>query len=211
MSDDIDKTDIETAAGRGAGQPQPAAGEGSTAEAAPAPTAEEMEELKDRLLRSLADGENLRRRTARELEDARNYAMTGFARDLLEVADNLSRALASVPAEALAESEPLRSLVTGVEMTERSLLAVFERHRVKKVVPSRGDRFDHNLHHAMFEVATDELPPGTVAEVLQPGYVIADRLLRPALVGVVKAAPRPGGQSEAASPGAVGATVDRTA
>jgi molecular chaperone GrpE len=145
----------------------------------------ELEETRDRLLRSLAEFENLRRRKEREVEDARKYAMAGFARELLDVADNLSRALDSIPPEAR-ESELLKTLIEGVAMTERALLASFERHRISKVVPEVGARFDHNLHQAMFEVPTDQQPPGTVAQVMQPGYVIADRLLRPAMVGVAK-------------------------
>ena len=135
--------------------------------------------------------ENLRRRTQREVEEARKFAVTGFARDLLEVGDNLGRALASVPAEARQQSELLKNLVQGVEMTERSLQTALEKHQVRRVDPQKGEKFDHKLHQAMFELPTDELAPGTIAEVIQDGYVLADRLLRPALVGVAKAASRP--------------------
>ncbi len=210
MSDEIEKNDTETASDPAASQPAEAAATGQ--QPASSPAAEEVAELKDRLLRSLAEMENLRRRSAREIDDARKYAMTGFARDLLEVADNLSRALASVPPEARTQNELLGNLLTGVEMTERSLLAMFERHKVQKVVPAKGERFDHNRHQAMFEMPSDELPPGTVAEVLQPGYVIADRLLRPALVGVVKASPRPAdGDKGGSSAGDTGSRIDTTA
>ncbi|HET6519895.1 MAG TPA: nucleotide exchange factor GrpE [Geminicoccaceae bacterium] len=147
----------------------------------------EVAELKDRLLRTLAEMENLRRRTARDIDEARKYAVTGFARDLLEVADNLGRALQSIPERAKEEAEFVRNLADGVAMTERALLNTFERHRIAKVEPRPGDRFDHNRHQAMFEVETDDQPPGTVAQVLQAGYVIGDRLLRPAMVGVAKA------------------------
>jgi molecular chaperone GrpE len=163
-------------------------GEGVAEIREPAPSAEEMAEMKDRLLRTLAEMENLRARTAREIEDVRKYAITGFARDVLEVADNLGRALASVPAGAREGDEAVRNLMLGVEMTERSLQGVMEKQRVRRVAPQKGDRFDPNLHQAMFEVPTAELPPGTVAEVMQAGYVLADRLLRPALVGVAKSA-----------------------
>jgi molecular chaperone GrpE len=178
------------------------------AEAAPeageqaAPSAVEFQELKDRLLRTLAEMENLRRRTQREVEEARKFAVAGFARDLLEVPDNLARALAAVPTEARQQSEFMKNLVLGVEMTERSLLSAFEKHQIRPVDPKKGDRFDHNLHQAMFEVPTDAQPPGTVAEVIQDGYVIADRLLRPALVGVAKAPQGATGGSGAAEPGA---------
>jgi molecular chaperone GrpE len=173
-------------------------------EAAPAPTAEELAEAKDRLLRTLAEMENLRRRTQREVEEARKFAVTGFARDLLEVADNLGRALASVPPEAREQSEFMKNLILGVEMTERSLQNAFEKHQIRRVEPQRGDRFDHNLHQAMFEVPTSAQAPGTIAEVVQGGYVIADRLLRPALVGVAKAAPQAAAATgeEAAEPAA---------
>jgi molecular chaperone GrpE len=170
--------------------------------AAPAPTTEEYQELKDRLLRTLAEMENLRSRTQREIEDARKFAVTGFARDLTEVGDNLTRALASVPAEAREQTDFMRNLVQGVEMTERSLQSALEKHQVRRIAPRKGEKFDHKLHQAMFEVPTDELAPGSVAEVVQDGYVIADRLLRPALVGVAKA-------STAAS--ARGRTVDTNA
>ena len=156
--------------------------------APPAPTAAEHQELKDRLLRTLAEMENLRTRTQREVEEARKFAVTGFARDLLEVGDNLGRALASVPAEARQQSEFMKNLVQGVEITERSLQTALEKHQVRRVSPQKGEKFDHKLHQAMFELPSADLPAGSVAEVIQDGYVIADRLLRPALVGVAKAA-----------------------
>jgi molecular chaperone GrpE len=171
-------------------------------EQAAAPSAEEFQELKDRLLRTLAEMENLRRRTQREVEEARKFAVTGFARDLLEVPDNLARALAAVPAEARQQSEFMKNLVLGVEMTGRSLLNAFEKHQIRPVSPQKGDRFDHNLHQAMFEVPTEAQPPGTVAEVVQGGYVIADRLLRPALVGVARTPQGAGGREDTAEPGA---------
>ena len=146
----------------------------------------ELAATKERLLRALADTENLRRRSAREVEEAHKYAITGFARELLDVADNLSRALVSIPPRARDEIDFVRSLADGVAMTEKSLLASFERHQIAKVVPELGSRFDHNRHQAMLEIETGEHPPGTIAQVMQPGYVIADRLLRPALVGVAK-------------------------
>jgi len=157
-------------------------------DAPPAPTAEEHQELKDRLLRTLAEMENLRTRTQREVDEARKFAVTGFARDLLEVGDNLGRALASVPAEARQQSEFMKNLVQGVEITERSLQTALEKHQVRRVAPQKGEKFDHKLHQAMFELPSADLPAGSVAEVIQDGYVIADRLLRPALVGVAKAA-----------------------
>jgi len=145
----------------------------------------EAELAENRMLRALADVENTRRRAAREQEEARKYAMTGFARELLEVADNLGRALDAVAGD-VRESEQVKPLVEGIELTQRSLAACFERHKITKVAPEAGDRFDHNQHQAMFEIETAEHAPGLVVQVMQPGYVIADRLLRPAMVGVAK-------------------------
>jgi molecular chaperone GrpE len=153
----------------------------------------ELAETKDRLLRALAEAENVRRRAQRETADAARYGAANFAKDLLDVADNLRRALASMP-ESEANDERSRNLLAGVAATERALLAAFERHGINRIDPAVGARFDHNFHQAMFEVESPELPPGSIAQVLQPGYVFHDRLLRPALVGVVKAAasPQPG-------------------
>jgi molecular chaperone GrpE len=147
----------------------------------------ELADTKERLLRALAETENLRRRNFRDLEEAHKYAITGFARELLEIADNLSRALDAVPPRAREEIEFVRNLADGVAMTEKALLACFERHKIAQVNPEIGEKFDHNRHQAMFEVATADQAPGTVAQVLQPGYTIAERLLRPALVAVAKA------------------------
>ena len=173
---------------------QPAAGGVEAApEEAPAPAGTELQaelaDTKDRLLRALAETENLRRRSMRDLQDAHKYAITNFARELLEVADNLSRALDAVPARARDEIEFVRNLADGIAMTEKALLTSFERHQIEKVTPAIGEKFDHNRHQAMFEVESTEQPPGTVVQVLQPGYTIAERLLRPALVAVAKAPP----------------------
>ena len=145
----------------------------------------ELADTKDRLLRALAETENVRRRAQREREDTQKYAVSGFARDLLATADNLRRALDSVP-EAEIRDARTRSLLDGVAATERELLSVFERHGLQRIDP-RGERFDHNFHQAVFEVERPDAPAGTVIEVLQPGYVLHDRLLRPAMVGVAKA------------------------
>jgi molecular chaperone GrpE len=160
----------------------------------------ELADTKERLLRALAELENQRRRTMRDLEEAHKYAITNFARELLEVADNLNRALDAVPARAREEIDFVKSLADGVAMTEKALLACFERHKIAKVTPEIGEKFDHNRHQAMFEVTTAEQAPGTIAQVLQPGYTIAERLLRPALVGVAKAPANgpQGGHSDAA-------------
>ena len=177
---------------------QPAERAEAASEEAPAPGVAELEaelaDTKDRLLRALAETENLRRRSLRDLQEAHKYAITNFARELLEVADNLSRALDAVPPRARDEIEFVRNLADGIAMTEKALLTSFERHQIAKVTPEIGEKFDHNRHQAMLEVETTAQPPGTVAQVLQPGYTIAERLLRPALVGVAKApAAKPSG------------------
>ena len=148
----------------------------------------ELAEHKDQLLRALAETENVRRRAQREREDALKYAVAGFAKELLSVADNLRRALDSLP-QSEVKDERTRGLVTGVEATERELLSVFERHGLRRIDPE-GERFDHNLHQAIFEAERPGKPGGIVIEVLQPGYVLHDRLLRPAMVGVAKQTPK---------------------
>jgi molecular chaperone GrpE len=155
----------------------------------------ELKDAQDKLLRTLAEMENLRRRHTRELEDARKYAMAGFARDLLDVADNMRRAIAAVPDDARRSSDLVENLLSGVELTERTLLGAFDKHGIKKVTPERGEKFDHNRHQAMFEVPTADLPPGHIADVMQSGWVISDRLLRAAMVGVTKASPAPASES----------------
>jgi molecular chaperone GrpE len=149
----------------------------------------ELAETKDRLLRALAETENVRRRTERERSDAMKYGSASLAKEMLNVADNLRRALDSAPAES-AVDERTRTLLQGVAATERELLAAFERNNVRRIDPA-GERFDHNLHQAIFEVENTGQPPGTVVQVLQPGYVMHDRLLRPAMVGVAKGEGRP--------------------
>jgi len=145
-------------------------------------------EFKDRLLRTLAEMENLRKRTEREVADARVYGVTGFARDVLAVADNMHRALGTVGADEREQADPkVKALIEGVELTERELMKVLERNGVTKFSPA-GEKFDPNLHQAMYEVENAELPAGHVAQVIQAGYMLGDRMLRPALVAVVKAA-----------------------
>jgi molecular chaperone GrpE len=206
-------------------QPAEAAAETASEEARSPREAEleaELQDTRERLLRALAETENLRRRTMRDLEEAHKYAVSNFARELLEVADNLSRALDAVPPRAREEIEFVRNLADGIVLTEKTLLTAFERHQIAKVMPEIGEKFDHNRHQAMFEVATSEQPPGTIAQVLQPGYTIAERLLRPALVGVAKAPASTGdegarhdgereGDAAAQGEGRPGARVDTTA
>lgn len=168
-------------------------------EAAPADAAEtnpldalraENGELKDRFLRLAAEMDNLRRRTERDVKDAKSYSVAGFARDMLAVADNLRRALEAIPAEARAGADQgLNSLIEGVEMTERSMLSALERHGVKKI-EAEGQKFDPNFHQAMFEVPNPNVPNNTVVQVVQAGFVIGERVLRPAMVGVAKGGPK---------------------
>jgi molecular chaperone GrpE len=161
--------------------------------AAPAPsTALEREhaEMKDRLLRTLAEMENLRKRTDREVADSRLYGVTSFARDVLGVADNMRRALDAVPPELRASAEAgVKALIEGVDLTERELLKALEKNGIRQFSP-QGEKFDPNLHQAMFEVPDPTVPAGSVVQVMQPGYMIGERILRPALVGVSKGGPK---------------------
>lgn len=146
----------------------------------------EAAQFKDQLLRALAEAENTRRRSQRDREESARYAAAPLGKDIVQVADNLARALAAVPAEALANDEALRNLVEGIAATERQFLAALDRHNIKRIDPL-GEKFDAHMHQAMFEVPGTGQPAGTVVQVLQPGYILHDRLLRPALVGVAKA------------------------
>jgi molecular chaperone GrpE len=176
--------------------------QGSAAEPAPTETTtetelagrlataeEEIARLKDERLRALAEVENIRRRAARDREEAAQYAISRFARDLLAVADNLRRALQSVPAASPATDPQLTALVEGVEMTERELLSVLDRHGVKPV-PALGEVFNPHVHEAMFELPDETVPHGTVVQVMQQGYAIHDRTLRPARVGLARGGPK---------------------
>lgn len=151
--------------------------------------AEDAAALKDQLLRAVAEAENTRRRAERQVKEASQYAISSFARDMLTISDNLRRALDALP-EDFRDKDEFKSFVEGVNMTERELLNALERHGIRKIDPL-GERFDHNFHQAMFEVEDAEPAPGTIVQVVQPGYVIRDRLLRPALVGVAKAPAKP--------------------
>ena len=169
----------------------------------------ENSELKDRALRVMAEMENLRRRTEKELKDTRQYAVSGFARDMLTVSDNLRRALDSLPEEVRQNADAgIAALIEGVEMTERELLNQLEKNGVKRLDPA-GQKFDPNFHQAMFEVPNTDVPNNTVVQVVQAGYQIGERVLRPAMVGVSK-----GGPKEApmpVSPEEAGQTIDKSA
>ena len=146
----------------------------------------ELAETKDRLLRTLADMDNMRKRTEREVADARAYGISNFARDILGVADNMHRAMAALDEELRAKAdEPTKVLLEGVELTERELMNVLEKHGVKRIEPL-GQKFDPNRHQAMYEIEDASVPAGSVIQVMQAGYLIGDRMLRPALVAVAK-------------------------
>ncbi|WP_340116415.1 nucleotide exchange factor GrpE [Pelagibius sp. 7325] len=164
----------------------------------------EVASLKDQLLRAMAETENVRRRAQREREDSVKYAAAAVVKDLLAVADNLQRALESVPADLAAENEQFGNLRLGVEMTQKELLSVFERHNIRSINPL-GEKLDPHLHEAMFEMEDPEKPVGTVVQVIQPGYRLHDRLLRPARVGISKGGPKAGSEPKP------GGTVDTQA
>ena len=179
------------------GEPERPEG-GGAAEAGPEAADERIGELeaenaklKDQLLRALAEMENLRRRTEKEIKDTRQYAISGFARDVLSVSDNLHRAIEAVGEDARDGADAvLEALISGVEMTEREMLKYLDKHGVKRIDPD-GERFDPNFHQAMFEVPNPDVPAGTVVQVMQAGYVIGERMLRPAMVGVAKGGAKP--------------------
>ena len=203
MNDETSKPEDDKAAATAAATEAQGAEDTATPEAEAQDPLEalraENAELRDKLLRTVAEMENLRKRTAREVADARAYGITGFARDVLEIADNLQRALDAVPAEAKAGADPgLKALMEGVELTERSLLNALEKHGVKKFDPS-GEKFDPNFQQAMYEVPDPSVPAGTVVHVVQAGYMIGDRVLRPALVGVSKGGAKAAPTAEAAN------------
>ncbi|MFP6710620.1 MAG: nucleotide exchange factor GrpE [Rhodospirillales bacterium] len=149
----------------------------------------EITALKDQLLRALAEAQNVRRRTEREKTDMSKYAITNFARQIVSVADNLARALSSVSEDARGDNEELNNLFVGIEMTEKELMNIFEQSGIK-VVEAIGQKFDHSIHQAMFEVEDLDQPAGLVIQEMQKGYVLHDRLLRPAMVGVSKGGPK---------------------
>ena len=168
------------------------------AEAEAAALQAENGELRDRVLRVMAEMENLRRRADREKEESRKYAVTSFARDILAVGDNMSRAVQSLDEDAKeGADQTVKNLIEGVEMTERELVNVFEKHGIKRIEPN-GEKFDPNFHQAMFESDNPDVPTGTVIQVVQPGYVIGERVLRPAMVGVSKGGPKAAADAPAA-------------
>lgn len=150
------------------------------------PEQDDTPDFKDKYIRAMAEMENLRKRLSRDVEDARQYAVTGFAREMLDVSDNLERALAAIDQEKAAQDPQLKNLIDGVEMVHGQLQRTFGKFKIEKTSPKLGEKFNPELHQAMFEMPTTDYPQGTVAQVMQPGYVIAGRLLRPAMVGTAK-------------------------
>ncbi len=217
MADDVQKNPGNAQAADvpamedGDGIPMPSEDEAPVAEAVAAGSADvaprlaeleaENNDLKDKLLRALAETENVRRRGQRDREEASKYAISGFAREMIVVADNLRRAIEHVAPDARQKDELLESLAAGVEMTERAMLAAFERFGVRPV-ESLGQKFDHNLHEAMFEVDDPSQPAGTVVHEMEKGYMLDDRLLRAARVGVSKGGPRQANGGAEAEPSA---------
>ena len=167
------------------------AGMRSESDAAVAALQAEVASLKDRVLRTMAEMENLRRRTEREVADAKSYGVTSFAREMVSAVDNLQRAMSSLPADARVEAAPaMQSFIQGIELTERDLLSRMARFKVQPV-ETVGTRFDPNRHEALFEMPDESVPSGTVVQQMETGYVIGDRVLRPAKVGVSRGGPKP--------------------
>jgi len=155
---------------------------------------ERVRELEESLKRAVAEQENLRKRMEREKADTARYAIANFAREVLGIADNIERAIDAVPKDAAANDAALKTFLEGIEVTERELHKAMERHGIAKLNPE-GEKFDPNYHQAMFEIPTTEMPSGMVMQVVQPGYLLEDRVLRPAMVGVSKAAPAGSGDN----------------
>jgi len=180
---------VETAAETGA---QPNGAPQSDAErdaAAVQALIAENASLKDKALRTLAEMENMRRRTEKEVADAKIYGVTSFARDMLTFADNLRRSLDNVPADARESDPALKTFIEGIELTERDFLSRLQRHGVRKLEP-KGQKFDPNFHEALFEIPDESVPTGTVAQVVEDGFAIGERVLRPAKVGVARGGPK---------------------
>lgn len=146
---------------------------------------QKVSDLKDQLMRTLADGENLRKRTLKDVEHSKKYSHISFVKDLVSSVDNLQRALEAVPEDKSSLPEPIKNLIIGLEIVEKEITSTLEKHNVKQIDPL-GEKFDYNFHQAMFEVPTNDDEPGTVVQVSQKGYILHDRLVRPAMVGISK-------------------------
>lgn len=198
MTDETKKPEDDKAADATVA-PETTAAENAAEAATPDPALElkaENADLRDKLLRTVAEMENLRKRTEREIADTRTYAIAGFARDMLTATDSLSRALSVLPAEARESGDAtIASLIEGIEMTEREMQRLLSKHGVKPI-EAEGQKFDPHRHQAMFEVPDPSRPEGTVVQVVQAGFAIGDRVLRPAMVGVAKGGPKASGLAE---------------
>ena len=146
---------------------------------------QKVSDLKDQLMRTLADGENLRKRTLKDVEHSKKYSHISFVKDLVSSVDNLQRALEAVPEDTSSLPEPIKNLIIGLEIVEKEIISTLEKHNVRQIDPL-GEKFDYNFHQAMFEVPTNDNEPGTVVQVSQKGYILHDRLVRPAMVGISK-------------------------
>ncbi len=191
------RDDAESKAGSTASAAEQAAASEAKAQAAEAAEQagspdERIKQLEERLKRAIAEQENLRKRMEREKADTARYAIANFAREVLGIADNIQRAIDAVPKDAAANDQALKTFLEGIEVTERELHKAMERHGIARLNPE-GEKFDPNYHQAMFEIPTADMPSGMVMQVVQPGYLLEDRVLRPALVGVSKAAPAASG------------------
>jgi molecular chaperone GrpE len=203
MADESKKPDQDPAPGAAGAEP-PASEAAATGPDDAAAIEGQVAELTDRLLRAHAEMDNLRKRTERDKEDMAKYAISKFAREVLSVGDNLQRAIEAVPPGAAEEDPALKALIEGVSMTEREFLNVLERHGVKRIDPA-GEPFNPHQHQAMTEVENPEVAPGTVVQVYQPGYILVDRVLRPAMVVVAKGGAKPGKGETSSAGAAVGA------
>lgn len=179
-----DNENLETEATNEQATEQEAQAEG--AETPELSTQEEITEVKDKLLRTIAEMENLRRRTEKDVEEARKYSVSSFAQDLITVLENLHRAEESVPAEEVEKNELLKNIAEGIKITKNDLLNVFAKHGIERINP-QGEKFDHTYHQAVVQIPDEKHEPGTVVQVMQAGYTIKGRLLRPAMVGVAQA------------------------
>lgn len=194
----------------GAGSTQDAAGAGAGSPSETAQLKAEVADLKDRLLRTHAEMDNVRKRLEREKADQAKFAITKFARDIVGVGDNVQRAIEAVPQRSLEQDPALKSFFDGVTMIERELLTVLGRHGIKRLDP-KGEPFDPHHHQAVVEVPSDDVPAGSVTQVFQSGYMIEDRVLRPAMVAVSKGGAKPQAPAQAVSPGASPATGGHSA
>jgi molecular chaperone GrpE len=201
MADETKKSDQEPELETGTEAPARDVGEADSDTVDVATLEARIAELTDRMLRAHAEMDNLRKRTEREKEEMAKYAITKFAREVLGVGDNLQRAIAAVPAGAADEDPALKALVEGVSMTEREFLNVLDRHGIKRIDPA-GEPFNPHQHQAMTEIENTDVAPGTVVQVFQPGYILEDRVLRPAMVVVAKGGSKPGKKEEKPSEGA---------